>query len=354
MNRKIAVAAILIPTLVVAAATWQTIARLPGGSASAAPSRAAAHDQVQMRMSMPMRAPVSTGAATRVRVGAKVKPMSMAPAANRRVPYGTASLAYKLDHGVKVFHLVARRAKWRVDAHTVINAWTYNGQVPGPVLRFRQGDRVRIIVTNELPEATAAHWHGLDVPNAMDGVPGVTMKPIAPGKSFVYAFTVTSAPGLYIYHPHYDTLKQEGLGMYGALIVDPRTGPAPGVHEMIQVLSSFQGSYLINGKSFPATDAYNFSAGSKVLIGTISADVDMNHPMHLHGFSFREVGINGGAVPGRLQYPMYEQDVAPGETFDMLFTANHRGVWLYHCHNLTHVTDADGQDTGMITVLKVT
>jgi FtsP/CotA-like multicopper oxidase with cupredoxin domain len=141
--------------------------------------------------------------------------------------------------------------------------------------------------------------------------------------------------------------------MFGALVVDPRTGPAKGVHEMIQVLSSYQGSYLINGKSFPATDTYSFRQGAKVLIRTINMDTMMNHPMHLHGFSFREVGANGGTIPRRLQYAMYEQDVAPGETYDMLFTANHTGVWLYHCHVLAHVTGPNGEDAGMITVFKV-
>ena len=335
MNLRAIFLAVAIPTLLVAFAVWQSVAHLRGDTAAAATPALS----VQTKTAHPV---------------AKAKPMTMAPRRSRAKPYGTTALPYTLDHGVKVFHLVARPAKWRVDTHTVVHAWTYNGQVPGPLLRFRQGDRVRVVVTNKLSEPTAVHWHGLDVPNAMDGVPGVTMKAIKPGKSFTYSFTVVNAPGLYIYHPHYDTLKQEGLGMYGALIVDPKTGTPRGVHEMIQVLSSFGGSYLINGKSFPSTDAYSLPAGSTGLIRMINMDTAMNHPMHLHGVSFTEVGANGGAIPRRLQRKMDEQDVAPGEAFDMRFDATHKGVWLLHCHNLTHVTGPNGADAGMITVLKVT
>ena len=122
-----------------------------------------------------------------------------------------------------MFHLTASRVRWHIDAHTVVDAWAYNGQVPGPVIRVRTGDRVRIVFTNHLPEQTTIHWHGIDVPNNQDGVPGVTQKPIASGATFTYHFRVTNAPGLYAYHPHFDTMKQEGLGMYGAFVVDPRT-----------------------------------------------------------------------------------------------------------------------------------
>ena len=141
--------------------------------------------------------------------------------------------------------------------------------------------------------------------------------------------------------------------MFGAIVVDPASGPNRNVHELFQVLSSLDGNFLINGKSFPSTDAYTARRGSKLLIRTINMDTMMNHPMHLHGISFREVGINGGVVPRRLQYPVSEQDIAPGESYDMLLTASLKGVWLFHCHNLSHVTGPGGTDAGMITVLKV-
>jgi FtsP/CotA-like multicopper oxidase with cupredoxin domain len=282
------------------------------------------------------------------------QPMTMTPTGGRTTPYGSQPLQYTLDHGVKVFHLVARPAKWYVDKTHAVRAWTYNGQVPGPLIRVRQGDVVRIVVTNNLPEPTAVHWHGLFVPNSMDGVPGVTMKAIAPDASFTYQFKITNPPGLFMYHPHYDTLNQMTKGMYGAFVVDPKSGPPKGVHEMFQVLASLGGMEVINGKSFPATDSYSFKRNSEVLIRTISADTAMNHPMHLHGFSFLEVGQNGAVVPTRDQYPMFEQDVAPGETFDQLFRPDRDGIWLYHCHNLTHVTGANGGDAGMITAFKVT
>jgi manganese oxidase len=277
--------------------------------------------------------------------------MNMTPTGNRKEPYGTHPLAYTLDHGVKVFHLTAEPVRWRIDSHTVVNAWAYNGQVPGPVIRVRQGDRVRIVFTNRLPEQTTIHWHGIDVPNDQDGVPGVTQEPIPARATFTYHFRVTNQPGLYAYHPHYDTMKQEGLGMYGAFVVDPRSGPVY-AHEMFQVLAEQGGYYLINGKSFPSTDAYAFHRGDRVLIRTINMGV-MSHPMHLHGFSFTEVGANGGTIPVRDRYPMFTQDVAPGTMYDAAFTANRAGVWLYHCHILSHVTGPNGTDAGMITAFKV-
>jgi FtsP/CotA-like multicopper oxidase with cupredoxin domain len=99
--------------------------------------------------------------------------------------------------------------------------WSYNGAVPGPEIRVRQGERLRVTVENQLAEGTTVHWHGLRVPNAMDGVPHLTQKPIAAGETFVYEFEVPDA-GTYWYHPHQRSFEQVGRGLYGPLIVEER------------------------------------------------------------------------------------------------------------------------------------
>ncbi|HWH13103.1 MAG TPA: copper oxidase, partial [Miltoncostaeaceae bacterium] len=272
------------------------------------------------------------------------------PAA-RTVPYGTKPLPYTMDGGVKVFRLTAAPAKWRLDDDTTVEAWTYNGQVPGPVIRGRVGERVRIVVTNRLPEPTTIHWHGLSLPIREDGVPGISHDPIAPGKTFTYEFTLRHV-GMNMYHPHYNTLEQQTKGLYGALVVDPAEGPRRDVKEVFQVLSEMNGKFLINGRSFPSTDAYTVRRGQKVLIRTVNLG-EMDHPMHLHGFLFTVVGADGGEVPASARFPRYTQNVAPGESYDMEFTPDQRGAWLFHCHIIGHVTGPGGSDAGMITAFAV-
>jgi FtsP/CotA-like multicopper oxidase with cupredoxin domain len=277
-------------------------------------------------------------------------PASAAPAA-RSAPYGAVPLGSTDDHGVKVFRIDAAPVAWRTDESHTVDAWAYNGQLPGPVIRGRVGERVRIVLTNHLPEPTTIHWHGINLPNSMDGVPGISQKPVPPGGSFTYEFTLRR-PGLFMYHPHFNTLSQQTRGLYGVLVVDPPGGPAAGVQEMFQVLSEMNGQYLINGKSFPATDAYSLERDRPALLRVINMG-EMDHPMHLHGFLFTEVAVDGGQVPLAAQFERYTQDVAPGEAYDLAFTPNEDGVWLFHCHILAHVTGANGTDAGMITALKV-
>jgi manganese oxidase len=268
------------------------------------------------------------------------------PAA-REVPYGTKPLAYTMDGRVKVFRLTAAPVKWRIDDTTTVDAWAYNGTVPGPVIRARVGERIRIVVTNRLPEPTTVHWHGLSLPISQDGVPGISHDPIAPGTSHSYEFDL-KAPGLAMYHPHFNTLEQQTKGLYGTLVVDPASGPRTDVTEVFQVLSEMHGKFLINGKSFPSTDAYTVRTGEKVFVRTVNLG-EMDHPMHLHGFLFNVVGVDGGAVPPAAQYPRYTQNIAPGEAYDLEFTADEPGAWLFHCHIIGHVTGPNGTDAGMIT-----
>jgi FtsP/CotA-like multicopper oxidase with cupredoxin domain len=271
--------------------------------------------------------------------------------ANRATPYGTTPLKYTMDGGVKVFRLTAAPVKWRVDDTHTMDAWAYNGQVPGPVIRATVGDRVRIVVTNHLPEPTTIHWHGVALPISQDGVPGISQKPIEPGKSFTYEFDL-KAPGLAMYHPHFNTLAQQTKGLYGVLIVDPAEAPDPDVVEAFQVLSEGGGQFLINGKSFPSTDAYPVKVGQKVRVHVVNLG-EMDHPMHLHGFLFTVVAQDGGAIPESARHPVYTQNVAPGESFTIEFTPDSPGTWLFHCHILGHVTGPNGTDAGMITAFAV-
>jgi FtsP/CotA-like multicopper oxidase with cupredoxin domain len=231
-------------------------------------------------------------------------------------------------------------------------AWAYNGQVPGPVIRGRVGERIRLVVTNELPEPTTIHWHGLRLAVDQDGVPGISQDPIPVGGTHTYEFDLR-APGIFMYHPHFNTLAQQTKGLYGTFVVDPASGPDPDVTEVFQVLSEMGGQFLINGKSFPSTDAYEVPLGKPVLIRVVNVG-EMDHPMHLHGFLFRVVGADGGRVPKAAQFDRYTQNVAPGEAYDLRFTPDERGTWLFHCHILGHVTGPNGTDAGMITTFTVT
>ncbi len=264
------------------------VAEAPAAAASAAAASAPAATD-HSGMSMDMGASPTGATTTPVASDAPAEP------ANRTTPYGTKPLAYTMDGNVKVFRLTAAPKTWRVDETHTMQAWAYNGQVPGPVIRARVGDRIRIIVTNHLPEPTTIHWHGVALPITQDGVPGISQKPIQTGKSFTYEFDL-KAPGLAMYHPHFNTLAQQTKGLYGVLIVDPAEGPEPGVVEAFQVLSEGGGQFLINGKSFPSTDAYTVKVGQKVRVHMVNLG-EMDHPMHLHGFLFTVVAQDGGAIP---------------------------------------------------------
>ncbi len=272
-------------------------------------------------------------------------------AGERTLPDGMKLAAYTLDHGVKVFHLTAALVHWTTAPGQSYTAWAYNGSVPGPEIRVTEGDKVRIVVRNLLPEGTTVHWHGLFVPNNMDGVPMVTQDPIKPGHTFTYSFTAEPA-GTHQYHSHMDDLKQVTSGLYGAFIVDPRRPAAHFDREFTMVLGDTGLGYIINGKSFPATTPLVVHQGDRVRIRMINMG-DMYHPFHLHGFDFTEIAKDGLPIPEQLQMATNEIDAAPGGSYDVAFTADRVGVWAFHCHILDHVTGPNGEMTGMITVVKV-
>lgn len=263
---------------------------------------------------------------------------------------GNQPLEPRMDGDVKVFEITAAPVQWEVDAGKFVEAWAYNGQVPGPMIRVHEGDKVRIVLKNELPESTALHMHGLKVPNSMDGVPGVTQPPIKPGESFTYEFTVRNS-GTHMYHSHHNAAKQVTKGLLGAFIVDPKD-PAEDVEydvDALIVLNDQLGGFTLNGKSFPATAPITAKLGQKVRIRYMNQGL-VDHPMHLHGMPQLVIARDGWMQPQ--PWNCDTVNIAPGERWDVIVTCDEPGVWAFHCHVLTHAESEHGM-FGMVTALIV-
>lgn len=267
---------------------------------------------------------------------------------------GNEPLEPTIEGDWKVFELTAEEVKWETEPGVFVDAMGFNGTVPGPELRVNPGDKVRIIVRNEMTQPTTMHLHGVTVPNGMDGVPFITQDPIMPGGFFTYEFEVVDPPGMYVYHSHFNSTEQVGKGLYGAIYIEPKGGFSDVYGEKIDVESTlFLGDgptgYVLNGKGFPATQPIVADLGDDVLIH-LANDGAMIHPMHLHGYHFEVVAEDGFV----LEQP-YMADtlmVAPGQRFDILVKADYPGVWAYHCHILPHVEGPEGM-FGMVTALVV-
>ncbi len=279
---------------------------------------------------------------------------------------GDQVLIPKIENGVKVFNLDASVIKWNILPDEQVMAYAFNQQVPGPRIRITQGDRVRINVTNHLPESTTVHWHGLIVPNAMDGPANITQEPIAPGKSYSYEFEAKQY-GTYFYHTHDHIDRQQALGLYGALIIDPKdpaVDAAYGANQdvLIQLQEwteyeghtfpampmdgSFPNFFTINGKSYPETQVIKAKVGDKIrvrFIGSNSVDI---HPMHIHGGPFRIVAIDGEPVPPAAQIMRDTVNVGPGQRYDVIWAAREPGKWLLHCHISHHTTNNNVEEDG--------
>jgi len=276
----------------------------------------------------------------------------MAAAPMEGVPDATAEsgghvLEPRVESGVWVYELVARPVRWEVLPGTRVTAWTYNGTVPGPELRIPYGQRIRVEVRNELPDPTTVHWHGLAVPNAMDGVPDVTQEPIDPGESFTYEFIVRNT-GTNMYHSHFDAQKQVPMGLLGGLIVRDPQDPKVDIDYSL-VLNDGPLGYTLNGKGFPATEPIVAKRGQTVRIRYMNEGLQI-HPMHLHGLTQRVI-----AVDGHLLKDPYEADtvmVAPGQRIDVLVRATEAGPWALHCHILNHAESERGM-FGMVTAIIV-
>jgi FtsP/CotA-like multicopper oxidase with cupredoxin domain len=250
-------------------------------------------------------------------------------------------------NGVKEFHLMAMPMRWEEAPGQFAAAMAFNNQVPGPQIRVYRGDTVRIVLTNHLTQPTTIHWHGLTVPNGMDGVPYVTQNPVMPGRTFTYQFKVVDPPGTYLYHSHFNSTEQVGDGLYGAFIVQPRH--VSWDVEYTEILNDGALGYTIDGKGWPATAPLTAALGQTMLIRLANVG-QMLHPIHLHGYHFTVMAQDG--APVQRPYGADTLVVAPGETFDVLVHATNPGVWALHCHILDHVEGPQGM-FGMATALIV-
>jgi manganese oxidase len=297
--------------------------------------------------------PAAPAAATRTTIAASARSLV--------VPNGSL-LPWKRVDGVKVYHLRAAPLTHTIAPGLEVEAWGYNGSTPGPVIEAVEGERVRIYVTNKLPEATSVHWHGVLVPNGMDGVGGLTQKAIEPGQTFRYDFVFDRA-GTFMYHPHLDEMTQIALGMMGMIVVHPNT-PERGDRRRVRdyVLMSHEmkipngqrrpdplamndfNVLTFNGKAFPATAPLVAQVGDLVRIRLANLGPMDHHPIHLHGHVFDVVATDGGPVPPSARTPETTVLVPVGSTRTIEFVAKNPGDWPLHCHMTHHVMNQMGHD----------
>jgi FtsP/CotA-like multicopper oxidase with cupredoxin domain len=281
------------------------------------------------------------------------------PTAGSHTPVTTLngrSLDYRMVGGVKEFHLIAEEIDHEFAPGCRAKCWGYNGSTPGPTIEAVEGDRVRILVTNRLPEGTTIHWHGILLPSGMDGVGGLNQPHIQPGETYAYEFTLRQH-GTHMYHPHADELVQMAVGMMGMFVIHPRhSEPEPIDRDFAILLHNWAlhpGTYrpdpsimtefdlwTMNSKVFPAIDPMVVRTGQRVRIrlGNLSM---WNHPMHLHGHQFSVTGSDGGRWPRGLWRPEVTEVVAVGQTRDIEFIAT-PGDWAFHCHMAHHTMNAMG------------
>lgn len=269
------------------------------------------------------------------------------------------TLPWRMNQGVKEFHLVAEPVVREIAPGMKVQLWGYNGQSPGPTIEVVEGDKVRIFVTNRLPEATSVHWHGQRLPNGMDGVSGLTQRAIAPGKTFVYEFVARRA-GSFMYHPHADEMTQMAMGMMGAWITHPRQTTAlieQVERDFVFLLNAFDiepGSakpsvatmtdfnlWCWNSRAFPGIESLNVRQHDKVRIRVGNLTMT-NHPIHVHGHEFVVTGTDGGAIPKTARWPEVTTDIAVGQMRQIEFVADELGDWAFHCHKSHHTMNAMG------------
>ena len=269
------------------------------------------------------------------------------------------TLPWRMNGGWKEFHLVAEPVVREFAPGMKVHLWGYNGQSPGPTIEAVEGDKVRIFVTNKLPEHTSVHWHGVLLPNGMDGVGGVTQPHIPPDKTFVYEFELKES-GSFMYHPHSDEMVQMAMGMMGMFVVQP---DKPNLHrvdrDFVFLMSAYDvdpGTYLPkvsemtdfnmwtwNSRVFPGIDPLAVRLGDRVRIrmGNLSMT---NHPIHLHGHHFSVTCTDGGWVPESARWPEATIDVPVGNIRAIEFIADNPGDWPFHCHKSHHTMNAMGHN----------
>ncbi|OCX25963.1 copper oxidase (plasmid) [Bradyrhizobium sp. UASWS1016] len=277
---------------------------------------------------------------------------------------GDKILAPRIENGVKVFDIKAEIIRWNILPDVAVEAYAYNRQVPGPRLQVTEGDHVRINFRNALPESTTVHWHGLIVPNEMDGPANVTQDPVPPGGSYTYEFDVAQS-GTYFYHSHDHPDRQQALGLYGALLIAPKDPSAEVKADLdytIQLQEWLKREWLtypamlmegalpnyftINGKAYPSTDAVGMKVGQTIKLRFIGTNNNFVHPMHVHGGPFEVVAVDGVNLKESARYQADTVNVGPGQRYDVVWTARKPGKWLVHCHIPHHTANNNVEHKG--------
>ena len=277
---------------------------------------------------------------------------------------GDQGLPFRLEGGVKVFDLKTSVIRWTILPGVTVDAYAYNSQIPGPRIHIRQGDHVRINVTNGLREETTVHWHGLILPNQMDGPAEITQRPIMPGETYTYEFTAKQH-GTYFYHPHAKPDRTQALGLYGALIIDPAnpTDEVSANHDYVIQLQEWlmregltypsmpmdgamPNYFTINGKAYPSTDTIHMKVGETLKVRFIGTNNGFIHPMHIHGGPFEVVARDGETIAPSARYLADTVNVGPGQRYDVIWTARGPGKWLIHCHIAHHTTNNNAEQQG--------
>jgi FtsP/CotA-like multicopper oxidase with cupredoxin domain len=270
-------------------------------------------------------------------------------------------LAFEMDGSVKVFHLVAEPVRQEIFPGKILNLWGYNGSAPGPTIQARQGERVRIIVDNHLPEPTSMHWHGFDIPFAMDGGPGLSQDAISPGGRYVYEFTLQQE-GTLFYHSH--MAMQEMMGMIGAFIMHPAEAYDPPAEKDFAIIlqeyavlpnnptpnsMSMEFNWLtLNGKSGPANTPLIVRLGDRVRLRFINLGMD-HHPIHMHGHQLVITGTEGGRQPRATWGPNNTVLVGVAQSRNVEFVATNPGDWMIHCHMPHHMMNQMASMAGPMT-----
>lgn len=286
---------------------------------------------------------------------------------------GSQPLVGRATGGVTEYTIITQRQGWNILPGVQVGAYTFNGTVPGPLIRLKPGERARFIVENRLQDPTSIHWHGLQIDNAQDGAASVTQAPIMPGARFTYEWTVPNTPGTFFYHSHFEPDKQQALGLYGALLIeDPAPRTVPDVDAVVMLgewtvkpegtipsmdMDGMKPNFFtINGKSYPETETLKVRVGQRVRLRIIGSG-QFIHPMHLHGQPFEIVATDGSPVPEGARLMKDTVLVGPGERYDVEFVARAPGKWLFHCH-INHHTTNDGMEEqgagGLTMVVEVT
>ena len=301
------------------------------------------------------------GEAMRDMAAVKPRQVTYAAAPDAR---GDKVLEPRVENGVKVFDIEASIIRWNILPHVAVEAYAYNRQVPGPRLQVTEGDHVRINFRNALPESTTVHWHGLIVPNEMDGPAKVTQDPVPPGGAYTYEFDVGQS-GTYFYHSHDHPDRQQALGLYGALLIAPKD-PANEVKADLDYTIQLQewlkrewltypamlmegalpNYFTINGKAYPATDTVAMKVGQTIKLRFIGTNNNFVHPMHVHGGPFEVVAVDGVNLKDSARYQADTVNVGPGQRYDVVWTARKPGKWLVHCHIPHHTTNNNVEQRG--------